>query len=197
MIRIFIIIALVSLENSLSDNYKAIFFINTKLEQMNFNNEFTTLVEQHEGFRSEAYKDANNNWTIGFGTLLDTIDAIKQYVTDKQVVTKDTAEQMLFFVAGKESYILNSLIAHGLVLNQNQFNALGDFAYNTGINALLSSTLLKTIKANPNNFNAIKVEFLKWDKVVKVDAHGNGDTVELPGLKSRRLDEFNLYSKPI
>lgn len=160
---------------------------------MNLSPNFTSIVESHEGFRPTMYKDSRNLPTIGFGTLIDSADL--QYLTTA-TITKGEAEQLLLMHAGQVRFTLNNLIAHGLKINQNQFDALADFAYNVGINALLGSTLLKVMMEDPNNFERIKLEFLKWDKIVAMDEHGNREVQELPGLKGRRLDEFNLYSKP-
>jgi lysozyme len=56
------------------------------------------------------------------------------------------------------------------------------FAYNVGVGALGSSTLLK--KHNAGDYEAAQKEFLKWNK-----AAGK----ELSGLTKRRLHESALY----
>ena len=68
-------------------------------------------------------------------------------------------------------------------INQNKFDALCCFAYNVGVNALKSSTLLKKVNINPND-PTIKNEFLKWNK-----ANGRA----LTGLTKRRQEEADLY----
>jgi hypothetical protein len=63
-------------------------------------------------------------------------------------------------------------------LTQNQFDVLVDFAYNAGVGALKSSTLLK--KVNAAQFDAVPAELMKWTK-------GGGKV--LPGLVRRRQAE--------
>jgi lysozyme len=70
--------------------------------------------------------------------------------------------------------------------NQNQFDALCDFAYNLGAHALAESTLLAFHLAG--RYDKAALEFPKWDH-----AHG----VELAGLKRRRLAEQALYERPM
>ena len=68
-------------------------------------------------------------------------------------------------------------------LRQCQFDALVSFVFNVGGENFRKSTLLKKIKANPDD-NSIMDEFLRW-----VYAKG----VVLPGLQKRRLAEMRLY----
>lgn len=169
---------------------------------MNLSSQFTKLVEQHEGFSPKAYKDARGLQTIGFGTLIDS--AQLDYLLNA-TIDKNEAEQLLFAHAAKEKFILNNLLAQGWKLNQNQFDALADFAYNEGDNALLGSTLLKLIKEDPTNLEAIKNAFLAYDKTAAINADGtvkrnpDGSIMlrVLPGLVTRREDEYNLFITPV
>jgi len=47
-------------------------------------------------------------------------------------------------------------------LNQNQFDACFCFVYNVGQTAFKNSTLLRKIKANPNDIGGITQAFLMW-----------------------------------
>ena len=71
-------------------------------------------------------------------------------------------------------------------INQNQFDALVDFAFNLGTGALASSTLLRCI--NAGDFAAAAREFPRWDR-----AQGR----MTPGLLRRRLAEAALFTRPI
>ena len=86
----------------------------------------------------------------------------------------------------KKAHGIDAALAN-INLTQNQYNALLSFAYNEGIGALLSSTLLKKVKANASD-PTIRDSFMVWDK-----AHVNGVLVEVQGLKNRRKDEADLY----
>ena len=67
---------------------------------------------------------------------------------------------------------------------QSQFDAIVSFAYNVGVAALASSTLLK--KHNAGDYAEAQKQFLRWDKAA-------GKT--LPGLTKRRIHESALYGK--
>lgn len=71
-------------------------------------------------------------------------------------------------------------------LTENQFDALVCFAFNEGVQALHSSTLLRLVQAR--DFAAAADEFPKWDKV-----HVKGRITESEGLRKRRAAERNLF----
>lgn len=131
------------------------------------------LIKLNEGFRGAAYTCPAGKLTIGYGTT----HGVKPGMT----VTEQQAEMMLKkHLIGIENQ-LNSL---GLRINQNQFDALVDFIYNVGWGNFIQSTLLRLIKANPQNPN-IANEFRKWRL---------GGGVVLPGLVRRREAEIKLYN---
>lgn len=70
-------------------------------------------------------------------------------------------------------------------LTANQLGALTSFAYNLGVGALRSSTLLK--KLNAGDYQGAGAEFAKWVKA-------GGKT--LTGLVRRRAAEAALFAKP-
>ena len=97
---------------------------------------------------------------------------------------------MLISKAQAEEYLKADLIAFerylnglGLALNQNQFDALVSFIYNVGTGNFSNSTLLRKVRANPQE-NSIMDEFLRW-------VYSKGRV--LPGLQRRRLAEMKLY----
>jgi len=67
-------------------------------------------------------------------------------------------------------------------LTQNQFDALVDFAYNCGTQALRTSTLLR--KLNSGDYAGASKEFGKW-------VYANGR--KLKGLAARRERERKLF----
>jgi len=130
------------------------------------------LIKKHEGLRLEAYLCPAGKWTIGYGHT--------KGVKPGQVVTKEEAERLL-----REDLIVveNEINRHNLNINQNQFDALASFVYNVGVGNFRTSTLLKKIKANPND-KTIANEFKRW-------VYSNGK--KLPGLVKRREEEAKLY----
>lgn len=129
-------------------------------------------IKKHEGLRLKAYLCPSGKPTIGYGHT--------KGVKLGDVITEEEAEQLL-----REDLIVveNEINRHNLNLNQNQFDALVSFVYNVGIGNFRSSTLLKKIKANPND-ESIANEFKRW-------VYSNGK--RLPGLVKRREEEAKLY----
>ena len=140
------------------------------------------LIKSFEGFSPVPYKDEGGLLTIGYGTLIDTASEewLKTAVIDEKV-----GEILLRTDLKPTENIVNKAVK--VEINQNQFDALICFAYNCGGGALMQSTLLKKVNANPMD-EAIKLEFMKWVKVGK-------RTVE--GLRRRREAEAMLYFQEV
>jgi lysozyme len=116
--------------------------------------------------------------TIGYGNTFYE-NGVKVKPGDK--ITQQRAEELLDVILIKFVQQTNELIKSNV--NQNQRDALTDFAYNCGIGNLRSSTLLKLVNANPND-PEIRTQFMRWNK-------GGGKV--LNGLTRRREAEANLY----
>jgi lysozyme len=139
--------------------------------------------------------------TIGFGNTFYENGA-KVKLTDP-VITKERAiaifrSSLKYFEQSVDSCMVDTV-------NQNQFDAIVDFAYNAGIGALKASTLLKKINANPNDPTIAK-EFMKWvyggdGTKNKIDDDGDGlidepgEKKKFNGLVNRRKAEADLYFK--
>ena len=130
------------------------------------------LIKEFEGLRLKAYKCPGGVWTIGYGHTAG--------VKSGMVITEAQAEEYLKADLIVFERYLNGL---GLALNQNQFDALVSFIYNVGTGNFSSSTLLRKVRANPQD-NSIMDEFLRW-------VYSKGRV--LPGLQRRRLAEMKLY----
>ena len=130
------------------------------------------LIKEFEGQRLKAYKCPGGVWTIGYGHTAG--------VKPGMVISEVQAEEYLKADLIAFERYLNGL---GLALNQNQFDALVSFIYNVGTGNFSSSTLLRKVRANPQD-NSIMDEFLRW-------VYSKGRV--LPGLQRRRLDEMKLY----
>lgn len=139
------------------------------------------LVKSSEGCRLIAYQDTASIWTIGFGaTFYQDSTKVKQ----GDIITQIQADNLLDFHLHNFDLQVSQCVTSQI--NQNQHDALTDFAYNCGIGNLKASTLLKKVNANPNDIT-IKDEFSKW----VYDAKKN----KLPGLITRRAKESELYFK--
>lgn len=136
------------------------------------------LIKEAEGLRLEAYQCPAGIPTIGYGST--------RYPDGKPVKMSDTvttteAEDLLLATVGQFEKGLRRLLKREL--NDNQFSALVSLAFNIGLAALESSTLLRKVNANRWD-RTIRAEFLRW-------VHAEGKV--LPGLVTRRKAEANLY----
>ena len=136
------------------------------------------LVKHFEGCKLTSYVCSAGHNTIGYGNTFYE-NGVKVKPGDK--ITQQRAEELLDVILIKFVQQTNELIKSNV--NQNQRDALTDFAYNCGIGNLKSSTLLKKVNADPND-KTIRDEFMKWNK-------GGGKV--LNGLTRRREAEANLY----
>ena len=130
------------------------------------------LIKEFEELRLKAYLCPGGVWTIGNGHTAS--------VKPGMVISEAQAEEYLKADLIAFERYLNGL---GLALNQNQFDALISFIYNVGTGNFSNSTLLRKVRANPQD-NSIVDEFLRW-------VYSKGRV--LPGLQRRRLAEMKLY----
>ena len=142
---------------------------------MKINNKGLELIKKYEGCRLLAYKCPAGVWTIGYGHTAG--------VKSGMAITKADAERLLLQNLKRFEEGVETLVK--VPLTSNQFSALVSFAFNCGISALRSSTLLK--KLNVGNLNGAAREILRWDKV-------NKKPVE--GLTKRRKEEQKLFLTP-
>ena len=137
------------------------------------------LIKRFEGFCSQPYLCPANVPTIGYGATFYE-DGTKVKVSDPEI-TEERATQLLQNVLKTFEKHVDTFTRDDIT--QQQFDALVCFAYNVGVGALKSSTLLKKVNADPND-PTIRDEFLKWNK-----AAGK----PLKGLTKRRESEAKLY----
>ena len=138
------------------------------------------LIKSFEGLKLEAYKCSAGVPTIGYGSTF--YPDHKPVKMGDKLKDKNEAEELLKVTLIEFEKNVSALF-YNVILKQNQFDALVSFAYNLGTASLAESTLLKKVKANPND-KTISLEFAKW-----VNAGG----VKLPGLIKRRKAEADLY----
>lgn len=134
------------------------------------------LIKKYEGFKPQSYQDSVGVWTIGYGTTRINGQSVKAGMT----ITEDRALELVKQEVNKLWSQIESILT--IHLNDNQMNALVDFAYNLGFNALKTSTLMKYV--NESQFDKAADEFGRW-----VFAGGK----VLPGLVKRREAEKQLF----
>ena len=99
-------------------------------------------------------------------------------------IDKDRADKIM--LSTLETEYAPAVNRYALVpMNQNQFDALVDFAYNCGAQNLKNSTLLR--KLNNRDYGGAANEFTRW-------VYANGSIMQ--GLVRRRMDEKILFETP-
>ena len=128
-------------------------------------------IATHEGYRSEAYKDAVGIPTLGFGETA----GVK--MGDK--TTPERALVQLLESTEKHADAIRQCIH--VPLYQHEFDAYVSLAYNIGAGNFCRSTLVK--KLNAKDYAGACKEIRRWNKA--------GGQV-LPGLVKRRDVEYRM-----
>jgi lysozyme len=96
-------------------------------QNMNYSKNGLALTESFEGVRLTAYQDIRGVWTTGYG---HTGPDVRPGMT----ITQAQAEQLLLADVAHAVSMVNRCVT--VSLDQNQFDALVDFAFNAGCEAL-------------------------------------------------------------
>lgn len=139
------------------------------------------LLKSFESCILKPYKCPAGVPTIGWGNTFYE-DGTKVTLKDAPITQQRADELLNHMLKDFDKYVDSYCVD---TINQNQFDALLDFAYNCGVQDLKNSTLLKLVNKNPSN-PAIRAEFARYNK-----SGGNA----LAGLTRRRAAEADLYFK--
>lgn len=136
-------------------------------------------IEQFEGLFLHTYDDGTGTLTIGYG---HTTAAGPPKVIHGMTIEKQDADNILSSDLASVENDVNRLVTASI--NQNQFDALVSFHFNTG--ALARSNVLRAI--NSKDFSAVPGDLNQW-------VHAGGRV--LLGLVRRRKAEGALFMTPI
>lgn len=139
------------------------------------------LIAKFEGLRLKAYKDGAGIWTIGYGSTRNPFTGEK--VKEGDQITKDTALEWLNKDIENRVLVIKKLIK--VPVNSNELAAVTSLAYNIGLGAFQTSTLLRLLNTGSPRA-AVADQFLKWNKI-------NGQVSK--GLSNRRALERELFLK--
>jgi len=146
---------------------------------MELSQKIKQLIKGWEGCKLTAYRCPAGVLTIGYGhTGAD--------VTPGKTITQAEADRLFDADVRKFAEKVAPLFS-GVVLNNNQFDALVSLSYNIGSLTVKAPTLVRKVKADPND-PTIRAEFMKH-----VNARVNGVLKPLPGLMKRRAAEADHY----
>lgn len=134
------------------------------------------LVKGFEGFCGKAYLDVVGVPTIGYGHT--------ENVRPDDTITQSEAEALLEKDLARFEDGVKKAVK--VPLNENQLAALTSFAYNVGLGAFGTSTLLKHL--NEGHYDLAADQLLRWTK-----AGGK----ELKGLVRRRAAERAVFLTPL
>ena len=137
------------------------------------------MIKAWEGCRLTAYRCPARVWTIGYGhTGKDVVAGMQISQREADWLFEKDIEKFAATVAPT---------FEGAQLTRNQFDALVSLSYNIGSLSAKAPTLVRKVKANPND-PTIRAEFMKH-----VNARVNGVLKPLPGLMKRRAAEADHY----
>ena len=145
---------------------------------MNVSINCLNIIEKSEGLRLYPYLCPAKVPTIGYGST-HYANGIAVTLHDSPITKQQAITLMLDTLVNYVSAV--NRMVH-VPLNQNQFDALVDFAYNAGIGALQTSTLLRLL--NTHGYNGASEEFSKW-------VYADGKVLQ--GLVTRRELERKLF----
>ncbi len=140
------------------------------------------LIRKSEGFQAKPYRCPAGIPTIGYGSTRYA-DGTPVKLTDPPITQQQADDIMRATLKTYEDAVNRYVI---VPINQNQFDALVDFAYNAGAQNLKSSTLLKVL--NTGDYQKAASEFDKW-------VYGGGK--KLGGLVTRRGLERGLFEQVV
>ena len=143
-----------------------------------------SLIKEFEGCQLNAYLCPAGVWTIGIGHT-GYIDGVP--VGPGMKISLAKAELLLVTVlAERYEPAVNNL---GVMLNQNQYDALVSFCYNLGPN-IFKGNLLNSIKKR--DWSDVTRQMLLYNKATDPKT---GKKVVLSGLDRRRKAEVELFNK--
>lgn len=145
------------------------------------------LLKLWEGLKTKLYEDAAGLPTIGVGHLLKKDELASGRINIQGVQVEYGAglsDEQVSALLGQDLHPAENAVNSGtkVELNQNQFDALVAFTFNTGTQAFTDSTLLKLL--NQGNYDAVPDQLRRWTKA-------GGKVIQ--GLVNRRENEIKLW----
>ena len=128
------------------------------------------LIREREGCVLRPYRDSVGVWTDGVGNTVGVIP-------NGPPITQEKADDDLRRNLDRFEDAINDNVTVGL--EQHQFDALVSFAFNVGVGAFKSSTLLKRI--NAMRFEEADLQFDRWHIPPEITRRRNGEREQFAG----------------
>jgi lysozyme len=129
------------------------------------------LLHGREGKRNTAYLDSVGVWTIGYGHTGPDVHPGLVW-TDEQVEAAFAKDLERFERAVSESI-------RAMPIPQHAFDALVSFAYNVGVGAFKSSTLVRLL--NAGDMAGAARQFDRWHIPAEITSRRNGEREQFKG----------------
>ena len=147
---------------------------------MNTSDNGRAFIEKWEGLYLTTYDDGTGVPTIGYGHTTAAGPPVVEY---GQTITQEQADQILAADLQAVERQVNQLVK--VPVNQNQYDALVSFQFNTGWLGHSHCSLLNAL--NSGNYNLASLDFMLYNR-----ASGR----ILQGLTNRRTAERALFLTP-
>ena len=134
-----------------------------------------SFIASYEGFSGTKYRGADSqNVTIGYGHVIRPGESF---------TTLTQAEGLALLKSDLVRFQASVNNRFGVILNQNKFDSLVSFCFNTGENVWDRAKLTDAVIAGASN-DILKTDFTNWSSC---------NDVVLQGLLNRRLDEWEMF----
>lgn len=143
--------------------------------------EIAAFIKGWEACSLTPYKDIAGHWTIGWGHLMAAYEPLTP-------ITQERADLMFATDLAHMQADVAAMVRYVGALPQH-YAALASFAFNLGIPALRTSTLLQ--KVNEGDFPGAGNEFKRWNKARD---RATGLLVVVDGLTKRRKAECAIFT---
>jgi len=150
---------------------------------MEISDEGVAFIKRWEGLRLSAYRDVAGVWSIGYGHTVSFRDGLFDEAT-----SIDEAEADVLLRQDLRHFTTRGNALVRVPLNQNEFDALVSFDFNTG--GLERATALTRLNAE-NRLGA--AEALTWWNKARI----GGKLMVVEGLARRRAAEAGLFLRPL
>lgn len=141
---------------------------------MKINEDGLRIIKSFEGLRTSAYICPSGVVTIGYGHTKN--------VSLGDTITKDDAEKLLLIdLKAFENHVNDVNERYRYHFNENEFSALVSFAFNVG-------SIWQLTNYGRRNKIEISSKMMEYNK---------GGGIVLGGLVRRRMEERNLFLKPV